>query len=46
MKKSMKEKMYFLLSVIGLLVAAASASACWLFVFHQRKCPKTLIKQD
>jgi len=35
-----------LVSAIALFVAAYSSSACFVWLVHQRKCPKSLIKAD
>lgn len=35
-----------IISAVGLLVALYSSGACYFFLIHQRKCPKSLIKTD
>ncbi len=46
----MKGRIKMLLALAAMavttFVAATSAYACWIFVIHQRECPKSLIETD
>ncbi|QNU67233.1 cyclic lactone autoinducer peptide [Ruminiclostridium herbifermentans] len=46
MKKNIKLLVLTALVALGTFTAYTSANACWLFGFHQKECPKTLIKRD
>ena len=35
-----------LVSAVALFVALYSSSACYMWLIHQRECPKSLIKVD
>jgi cyclic lactone autoinducer peptide len=46
MKKTIKY-LICLAALFGtLFVAATSSYGCWIFIVHQRECPKSLIKVD
>jgi len=44
--KRVEGKVLMLAAVLGLSVAATSGTMCWLLSYHQRECPKSLIKED
>jgi cyclic lactone autoinducer peptide len=46
MKRSLKYLLCSVALVGTLFFAATSAFGCWCWVFHQRECPKSLIKID
>lgn len=44
--KRFKIKLWVLtvLSIVGIFAATTSVGACWIWVFYQPECPKSLLK--
>jgi len=47
MKKNYLKVLLCSAAMIGVFVASTvSVYGCWLFAWHQRECPKALIRED
>ncbi|NLK86482.1 MAG: cyclic lactone autoinducer peptide [Clostridiaceae bacterium] len=47
MKKNYLKTLVCLAAMAGVVAASAvSTYGCWLWTFHQRECPKALIRED